>query len=161
MPVPAGNLLGEEGDGFGILMRELPRERLVIGIIAVAAMERALQETIAYTKSRDVFGAPLFNMQHVRLELADLATVVRTSRVFLDDCVERFIDGTLDPATASMAKWWLTQNQCDVTDRCLQLFGGYGYMREYLISRLYIDARAQKIYGGANEVMKDLIARSL
>ena len=161
VPVPAGNLLGEEGDGFGILMRELPRERLVIGIIAVAAMERALQETIAYTKSRDVFGAPLFNMQHVRLELADLATVVRTSRVFLDDCVERFIDGTLDPATASMAKWWLTQNQCDVTDRCLQLFGGYGYMREYLISRLYIDARAQKIYGGANEVMKDLIARSL
>lgn len=161
VPVPTGNLLGGEGGGFGILMRELPRERLVIAVTAVAAMERALEETIAYTKARDAFGAPLFTMQHIRLELAELATVVRASRVFLDDCIERFIDGTLDPATASMAKWWLTQNQCDVTDRCLQLFGGYGYMREYVISRLYADARAQKIYGGANEVMKDLIARSL
>jgi alkylation response protein AidB-like acyl-CoA dehydrogenase len=161
VPVPAGNLLGEEGDGFAIMMRELPRERLVIAVTAVAAMERALEETIAYTKARDAFGAPLFNMQLIRIELAELATAVRASRVFLDDCIERFIDGTLDPATASMAKWWLTQNQCDVTDRCLQLFGGYGYMREYLISRLYADARAQKIYGGTNEIMKDLIARSL
>ena len=159
--VPAGNLLGDEGAGFRILMSELPRERLVIAVSAVAAMERALEETIAYTKTRQVYGAPLFAMQHVRLELAELATVVRTSRVFLDDCIERFIAGSLDRATASMAKWWLTQNQCDVIDRCLQLFGGYGYMREYLISRLYADARAQKIYGGTNEVMKDLISRSL
>ncbi|MGY4766387.1 acyl-CoA dehydrogenase family protein [Kribbella sp. CWNU-51] len=159
--VPAGNLLGDEGAGFRILMSELPRERLVIGVAAVAAMERALEETIAYTKTRHVYGAPLFAMQHVKLELAELATVVRTSRVFLDDCIERFIAGTLDRTTASMAKWWLTQNQCDVMDRCLQLFGGYGYMREYLISRLYADARAQKIYGGTNEVMKDLISRSL
>jgi acyl-CoA dehydrogenase len=158
VPVPVGNLLGEEGGGFSMMMRELPRERLVI---AVTAVERALQETIAYTKSREVFGAPLFAMQHVKLELAELATVVHASRVFLDDCIERFVSGTLDPATASMAKWWLTENQCSVTDRCLQLFGGYGYMREYLISRLHADARAQKIYGGTNEVMKDLIARSL
>jgi acyl-CoA dehydrogenase len=161
VPVPVGNLLGEEGGGFSMMMRELPRERLVIAVTAVAAVERALQETIAYTKSREVFGAPLFAMQHVKLELAELATVVHASRVFLDDCIERFVSGTLDPATASMAKWWLTENQCSVTDRCLQLFGGYGYMREYLISRLHADARAQKIYGGTNEVMKDLIARSL
>jgi acyl-CoA dehydrogenase len=161
VPVPVGNLLGEEGGGFSMMMRELPRERLVIAVTAVAAVERALQETIAYTKSREVFGAPLFAMQHVKLELAELATVVHASRVFLDDCIERFVSGTLDPATASMAKWWLTENQCNVTDRCLQLFGGYGYMREYLISRLHADARAQKIYGGTNEVMKDLIARSL
>ncbi|MFI6603657.1 acyl-CoA dehydrogenase family protein [Nonomuraea sp. NPDC050536] len=159
--VPAENLLGEEGAGFGMMMRDLPRERLVIGVNAVAAMERALEESIAYTKTREVFGAPLFSMQHVKFELAELATIVRASRVFLDDCVEKFVAGTLDPATASMAKWWLSQNQCDVTDRCLQLFGGYGYMREYLVSRLYADARAQKIYGGTNEVMKDLIARSL
>ncbi|MFI6503936.1 acyl-CoA dehydrogenase family protein [Nonomuraea typhae] len=159
--VPAANLLGEEGAGFRMMMRDLPRERLVIAVNAVAAMERALEETITHAKTREVFGAPLFSMQHVKFELAELATVVRTSRVFLDDCVERFIAGALDPATASMAKWWLTQNQCDVTDRCLQLFGGYGYMREYLVSRLYADARAQKIYGGTNEVMKDLISRSL
>src|SRR4029079_7085285 len=113
------------------------------------------------TKTREVFGAPLFDMQHVKLELAELATVVRTSRVFLDDCIEQFVAGPLDRTTASRAKWWLTQNQCDVADRCLQLFGGYGFMREYLISRLYADARAQKIYGGTNEVMKDLISRSL
>ncbi|TYB57435.1 acyl-CoA dehydrogenase [Nonomuraea sp. PA05] len=161
VPVPVENLLGAEGAGFGMLMRELPRERLVIAVSAVAAMERALEETIAYAKTREVFGAPLFAMQHVKFELAELATIVRASRVFLDDCVENFCAGTLDPATASMAKWWLTQNQCDVTDRCLQLFGGYGYMREYLISRLYVDARAQKIYGGTNEVMKDLISRAL
>ncbi|WP_238163766.1 acyl-CoA dehydrogenase family protein [Kribbella pittospori] len=159
--VPADYLVGEEGRGLEILKAELPRERLVIAITAVAAMERALEETVAYTKTREAFGGPLFAMQHVRLELAELATIVRASRVFLDDCVERFVDGTLEPATASMAKWWLTQNQTDVTDRCLQLFGGYGYMREFLISRLYVDARAQKIYGGANEVLKDHISRSL
>ncbi|NUT37374.1 MAG: acyl-CoA dehydrogenase [Hamadaea sp.] len=161
VPVPVENLLGAEGAGFGMLMRELPRERLVIAVTAVAAMERALEETIAYVKTREVFGAPQFAMQHVKFELAELATIVRASRVFLDDCVEKFCAGALDPATASMAKWWLTHNQCDVTDRCLQLFGGYGYMREYLISRLYADARAQKIYGGTNEVMKDLISRAL
>ena len=161
VPVPAENLLGEEGAGFSMMMRDLPRERLVIAVTAVAAMERALEETIAYAKTREVFGAPIFAMQHVKFELAELATIVRTSRVFMDDCVEKFVAGTLDPTTSSMAKWWLSQNQCDVTDRCLQLFGGYGYMREYLISRLYIDARAQKIYAGTNEVMKDLISRSL
>jgi acyl-CoA dehydrogenase len=100
-------------------------------------------------------------MQHTRFELAECATLVHVGRVFIDSCIERHLAGTLDAPTASMAKWWLTEIQCQVTDRCLQLFGGYGYMNEYLISRLYNDARVQKIYGGTNEVMKDVISRSL
>lgn len=159
--VPSVNLLGEEGRGFGMLMNQLNQERLVIGLQAVAAMETALAETVRHTKDRQAFGAPLFDMQHVRLELAELATFARAGRVFIDDCLSRHLAGELDTPTASMAKWWLTDLQCQLTDRCLQLFGGYGYMREYLISRLYADARVQKIYGGANEVMKDVIARSL
>jgi acyl-CoA dehydrogenase len=159
--VPTANLLGEEGKGFAMLMDQLVRERLVIGLQAVSAMETAMAETIRYTKDRQVFGAPLFAMQHTRLELAELATLTHAGRVFVDDCIDRHLAGDLDTPTASMAKWWLTEIQCQVTDRCLQLFGGYGYMREYLISRLYADARVQKIYGGTNEVMKDVIARSL
>ena len=159
--LPSGNLLGGEGTGFAMLMNQLRQERLVIGLSAVAAMETALDETVRYTKSRHAFGAPLFDMQHTRLELAELATLTHAARVFVDSCIGRHLAGELDTPTASMAKWWLTELQCQVTDRCLQLFGGYGYMREYLISRLYADARVQKIYGGANEVMKDVIARSL
>jgi acyl-CoA dehydrogenase len=159
--VPAANLLGEEGTGFAMLMNQLRQERLVIGLQAVSAMETAMGETIRYTKARQAFGAPLFDMQHTRLELAELATLTHAGRVFIDSCIERHLAGELDTPTASMAKWWLTELQCQVTDRCLQLFGGYGYMKEYLISRLYADARVQKIYGGANEVMKDVIARSL
>jgi acyl-CoA dehydrogenase len=159
--VPHGNLLGDEGQGFGMLMNQLRQERLIIGVQAVAAAETALAETVRYTKERRAFGGTLFDMQHTRLELAELATLVHAGRVFVDSCVQRHLDGELDTATASMAKWWLTDLQGQVTDRCLQLFGGYGYMREYLISRLYADARVQRIYGGANEVMKDVIARSL
>ena len=159
--VPAENLLGAEGKGFTMLMNQLRQERLIIGLQGVAAMETALAETVRYTKSREAFGGPLFDMQHVRLELAELATLAHAGRVFIDSCIERHLSGELDTPTASMAKWWLTEIQCQVTDRCLQLFGGYGYMKEYLISRLYADARVQKIYGGANEVMKDVIARSL
>jgi len=159
--VPHTNLLGTEGSGFAMLMNQLRQERLCIGLQAVAASETALAETVRYTKERQAFGGALFDMQHVRLELAELATLVHAGRVFVDSCIDRHINGELDTPTASMAKWWLTDVQGQVTDRCLQFFGGYGYMKEFLISRLYADARVQRIYGGANEVMKDVIARSL
>ncbi|MGW0593422.1 acyl-CoA dehydrogenase family protein [Streptosporangium sp. NPDC002607] len=160
--VPSSALLGGvEGQGFVQLMRQLPQERLIIGIMAVTAAEEALAQTVAYVKQRHVFGEPLIAKQNTRFELAECATLVHTGRVFADSCVERHLRGELDPATASMAKWWLSDVQCQVIDRCLQLFGGYGYMREFPIARMYADARAQKIYGGTNEIMKELIARSL
>jgi acyl-CoA dehydrogenase len=160
--VPAAGLLGGvEGRGFAQLMGSLPQERLVIGIGAVAAMERAVSLATAYAKQRHAFGKPLIGHQNTRMVLAECATRARVSRVFLDDCVARHARGELDTATASMAKWWLTDGQCEVVDRCLQLFGGYGYTTEYPIARMYTDARAQKIYGGTNEIMKELIARAL
>jgi acyl-CoA dehydrogenase len=159
--VPADSLLGEEGRGFAMLMNQLGQERLTIGIQAVGVAETALKETLRYTRAREAFGGTVFDMQHTRFELAECATVTHVARVFLDDCISRHIAGGLDASTAAMSKWWLTDVQCQVVDRCLQLFGGYGYMKEYLISRLYNDARVQKIYGGTNEVMKDLISRSL
>jgi len=161
VPVPKANLLGREGGGFAMLMEQLPQERLLIGVVAVAAMERALDEAVTYAKARRAFGGMLFDLQSVRLQLAECATLVRISRVFLDNAIEKHLRGELDAATASMAKWWLTDTQSQVIDRCLQLFGGYGYIREYPIARLYADARGQRIYGGANEIMKELIARSL
>jgi acyl-CoA dehydrogenase len=160
--VPAANLLGEaEGLGFVQLMRQLPQERLVIGVGAVAAMERAVELTVAYTKERTAFGKPLIGHQNTRMVLAECATRARASRVFLDDCIARHVQGELDVATAAMAKYWLTDGQCEVIDRCLQLFGGYGYTTEFPIAQMYTDARAQKIYGGTNEIMKELIARAL
>ncbi|MEU7906883.1 acyl-CoA dehydrogenase family protein [Actinoplanes sp. NPDC049118] len=160
--VPAANLLGEaEGLGFVQLMRQLPQERLVIGIGAVAAMERAVELTVAYTKERTAFGKPLIGHQNTRMVLAECATRARASRIFLDDCIARHVNGDLDVATAAMAKYWLTDGQCEVVDRCLQLFGGYGYTTEFPIAQMYTDARAQKIYGGTNEIMKELIARAL
>ncbi|WP_436970589.1 acyl-CoA dehydrogenase family protein [Micromonospora avicenniae] len=160
--VPAANLLGgAEGLGFGQLMQQLPQERLVIGVGAVAAMERAVELTVAYAKERTAFGKPLLGHQNTRMVLAECATRTRASRVFLDDCISRHARGELDVATAAMAKYWLTDGQCEVVDRCLQLFGGYGYTTEYPIARMYADARAQKIYGGTNEIMKELIARAL
>lgn len=159
--VPARNLLGTEGRGFHQIMAQLPQERLIIGITAVGAIEMALEATVRHTKERKAFGAPLLNLQNTRFQLAECATDARIARVFLDDCIVRHVREGLDDATAAMCKWWLTQVQCDVIDRCLQMFGGYGYMREYPIARLYADARAQRIYGGANEIQKELIARSL
>ncbi|GAA3928236.1 acyl-CoA dehydrogenase family protein [Actinoplanes auranticolor] len=160
--VPAANLLGgTEGLGFAQLMGQLPQERLVIGIGAVAAMERAIDLTVAYCKQRTAFGKPLIGHQNTRMVLAECATRTRASRVFLDDCIARHVRGELDVATAAMAKYWLTEGQCEVVDRCLQLFGGYGYTTEYPIAQMYADARAQKIYGGTNEIMKELIARAL
>ncbi|MEV4117930.1 acyl-CoA dehydrogenase family protein [Micromonospora sp. NPDC049645] len=160
--VPAANLLGgAEGLGFIQLMQQLPQERLVIGVGAVAAMERAVALTVAYAKERTAFGKTLMGHQNTRMVLADCATRTRVSRVFLDDCIVRHTRGDLDVATAAMAKSWLTDGQCEVVDRCLQLFGGYGYTTEYPIARMYADARVQKIYGGTNEIMKELIARAL
>lgn len=159
--VPAHNLLGAEGQGFAMLMSQLPQERLIIGIRAVAATECALALTVEHVKQREVFGKPLIEMQNTRFELAECATLARAARVFLDDCIQEHMRGELDTATAAMCKWWLTEVQCQVIDKCLQLFGGYGYMREYPVARLYADARAQKIYGGSNEIQKELIARAL
>ena len=141
-------------------MNELERERLGIGRQAVEALESALAKTIAYTNARVVFDAPLFDKQNTRFELAEVATLTRAGRVFIDDCIIKHVDGKLDGATAAMCKWWLTDVQFQVMDRCLQLFGGDGYMREYQISRMFTDARVQRIYGGAHEEMKEAIARS-
>jgi len=159
--VPAENLLGGEGQGFVQLMTQLPRERLVLAVAAVKTAERILHDTIAYTKDRRMFDGTLFDMQNTRFELAECATEVRLGRVFIDDCIRQMAAGTLDAATASMAKWWCSDMQNRVIDRCLQLHGGYGFMLEYPVALAYADARVQRIYGGANEVMKELIARSL
>jgi acyl-CoA dehydrogenase len=159
--VPAANLLGEEGRGFAQLMEQRPRERLVLSVAAVRAAARILHDTVIYTKGRRAFGGELFSLQHVRFELAECATEVRLGETFIEDCVRRQLDGTLDASTASMAKWWCTDMQNRVIDRCLQLHGGYGFMLEYPVARAYADARAQRIYGGANEIMKELISRSL
>ena len=159
--VPVANRLGEEGTGFFTMMRQLPQERLVIGVAAVAAMQRAVELATAYAKEREAFGKPLIAHQNTRMVLAECATRTRVARVFLDDCIERHRRGELDVATAAMAKSWLTEGQCEVVDRCLQIFGGYGYTTEYPIAKMYADARVQKIYGGTNEIMKELIARAL
>jgi alkylation response protein AidB-like acyl-CoA dehydrogenase len=160
--VPAANLLGaEEGQGFIQLMQQLPQERLAIAVAAVAAIEGALALTIKYTKEREAFGKPIFNFQNTKFKLAEMATTAKIARVFLDDCIVKHLRGELDIPTASMAKWWTTQMQCDVADECLQFFGGYGYMAEYPISRMYTDSRIQKIYGGTNEIMKEIISRFL
>jgi acyl-CoA dehydrogenase len=160
--VPTANLLGsEEGQGFAQLMQQLPRERLIIASGAVAMMQRALEHTIDYVKQRKAFGQRLLDFQNTRFKLAEAQTEAHIARVFVDDCIQRLLGGTLDAATAAMAKWWTTQKQCDIVDECLQLHGGYGYMLEYPIAQLYADSRVQKIYGGANEIMKELIAREL
>jgi acyl-CoA dehydrogenase len=160
--VPASNLLGtEEGQGFIQLMQQLPQERLLIAVAAVAAIEESLKHTLKYTKEREAFGRTVFKFQNTRFKLAELATTAKIARVFLDDCIVKHLRGELDVPTASMAKWWTTQMQCDVADECLQLFGGYGYMAEYPISKMFTDSRVQKIYGGTNEIMKELISRFL
>ena len=160
--VPTENLLGhEEGQGFIQLMQQLPQERLLIGTQAVAMIERALALTIDYVKERKAFGQPILAFQNTQFKLAELKTEATIGRVFHNDCVARHVAGGLDPVTASMAKAWLTDLQCKVMDECLQLHGGYGYMNEYPIARMFRDARVQRIYGGTNEIMKLLIGRSL
>ena len=160
--VPTSNLLGhEEGTGFVQLMQQLPQERLQIGTTAIAVIERALALTIDYVKERKAFGKTILEFQNTQFKLAELKTEATVGRVFYNDCVARHLNGGLDPVTASMAKYWLTDLQGKVVDECLQLFGGYGFMNEYPIARMYRDARVQRIYGGTNEIMKLLIARSL
>lgn len=160
--VPAGNLLGEqEGQGFVQLMQQLPQERLIIAVAAIAGMETALALTLDYVKQRQAFGRELIKFQNTKFELAECATEVAVTRAFIDQCLQRHLDGQLDVPTAAMAKMWATERLCRVADRCLQLFGGYGYMKEYPIARIWADARVQKIYGGTNEIMKEIIGRSL
>lgn len=160
--VPRFNLLGtEEGKGFYQLMEQLPWERLSIGVIALGAIDFAIEQTVAYTQDRKAFGKRIIDFQNTRFKLAEAKTKAEVLRSFIADCVARLDAGTLTASDASMAKWWGTQVQNEVVDECLQLFGGYGFMSEYPIGRLYCDSRVQKIYGGTNEVMKELIARTL
>ena len=160
--LPAESLLGiEEGQGFYQLMKELPQERLIVSIHAVAMIERALGLTIDYVKQRQAFGKKIIDFQNTQFVLAECKSEATVAKVFLDHCIERHVKGELDTVTASMAKYWLTDLVGKIVDRCLQLFGGYGYMDEYPISRLYRDARVLRIYAGTNEIMKLLIARSL
>jgi alkylation response protein AidB-like acyl-CoA dehydrogenase len=162
--VPAANLLGgpaHENKGFICLMEQLPWERLQIAIGAVAAAEAAIGWTVDYVKERTVFGQPVASFQNTRFKLAELQTEVQVARVFVDKCTELVLNNTLDTATASMAKYWCSDLQCKVMDECVQLFGGYGYMWEYPITRAYADARVQRIYGGTNEIMKEVITRAM
>ncbi|MCA6060376.1 MULTISPECIES: acyl-CoA dehydrogenase family protein [Thalassolituus] len=159
--LPASALLGEEGMGFVYLMRELPRERLVIGALACAAARGALDLTVAYTTERELFGQKLSQLQNTRFRIAEMETEYRVNQAFIDQCIGQYSAGELDTATASMAKYSATEMQFRVADGCLQLFGGYGYTSEYPISRAFTDARVQRIYGGASEIMKEVIARSL
>jgi acyl-CoA dehydrogenase len=160
--VPAANLLGAaEGRGFSQMMEQLPYERLSIGVLAVAAAEQAVAITARYVKERTAFGKPLVELQNTRFKLAECRTQAHVARVFLDSCIERFIAGRLDDASTAMAKYWLTEMQCRVIDECVQLHGGYGYMTEYPIARMWADSRVQRIYGGTNEIMKELIAWSV
>ena len=162
MHVPATSLLGPtEGKGFSQMMKQLSRERLMIGAGAVATMEEAVVITTKYVKERIAFGKPLIDLQNTRFKLAECRTESHIGRVFLDNCIQRCIEGQLDPVTAAMAKYWLTDCQCRVIDECVQLHGGYGYMLEYPIARMWTDARVERIYGGTNEIMKEVIGWSL
>ncbi len=159
--VPADAMLGGQGQGFYMLMQELAWERMQIAIMAVAACEAMLKWTVDYTRERKAFGKSILDFQNTRFELAEIKTETQIARVFLDKCVELVAQNKLDVATAAMAKYWCSDLQNKVADRCLQLHGGYGFMWEYPISRAYADARVQRIYGGTNEIMKELIGRTL
>jgi acyl-CoA dehydrogenase len=159
--VPKANLLGEVNRGFVYLMQELPWERLQIAISAVEAAQAAIDWTVDYTKERKAFGTTVASFQNTRFTLAELQTEVQVARVFVDRCIELLMQKKLDTATASMAKYWCSDLQCKVIDECVQLHGGYGYMWEYPIARAWADARVQRIYGGTNEIMKEVITRSM
>jgi acyl-CoA dehydrogenase len=159
--VPVSNLLGEEGRGFSYLMNELPRERLIAAAIAQVASERALDLTSEYAAQRHVFGAPLLALQNTRFVLGEVKADVTVGRTFLDDTINLFLKGEMDATRAAIAKLWCTELEGKATDKCLQIFGGWGYMWEYPIARLYADARVHRILAGSNEIMKELIARSI
>ncbi|MCW2271759.1 acyl-CoA dehydrogenase family protein [Pseudomonas sp. JUb96] len=160
--VPAANLLGgEEGSGMRQLMSDLSYERVGCAVGACASIERAVRLTTEYVRERKTFGKPLLEQQNIRFRLADAATQATLARVFVDHCIQRMVEGNMDAVTASKAKLWTTETLCQVVDECLQMFGGYGYMMEYPITRMYADARVQRIYAGTSEIMKEIIARSL
>jgi acyl-CoA dehydrogenase len=160
--VPAANLLGgNEGQGFYQLMSDLPYERALIAVSGVGAMEGALAETVRYVKERKAFGKSIAEFQNTKFKLAELATKTHVARVFVDDIIAKVAAGTLDTVTASMAKYWISEVQQEVLDECVQLHGGYGYMNEYLVCRMFADSRVQRIYGGTNEIMKEVISRAL
>jgi len=162
MRVPARNLLGGlEGQGFYQLMKQLPRERLSIAIGGVAMAEAAVLEAVKYAKERHAFGRPILDYQNTKFVLAECKADVLAGKTLIDYCIERYLEGTLDAATASMAKVWTTDMQCKVVDKCLKIFGGYGYIVEYPIAQMYAAARVQKIYGGTSEILKELVAREL
>jgi alkylation response protein AidB-like acyl-CoA dehydrogenase len=159
--VPAHNLLGEEGSGFRQLMEALPQERLSIAVSAMAGAVAAFDLTLTYVKEREAFGKPIGSFQNSRFMMAEMATRIQAGQAFADQCVELLNEGRLTAEHAAMAKWFLTDLQGDVLDACVQLHGGYGYMREYEVARWWADARVQRIYGGTNEIMKEIIGRSL
>ncbi|MDF1731668.1 MULTISPECIES: acyl-CoA dehydrogenase family protein [unclassified Minwuia] len=159
--IPADRILGEEGKGFVYLMQELAWERIQVAISAAAAMEAAVEMTVEYCKERKAFGQPLLEFQNTRFKLAEMKTIAQVARTFVDECLSKVLVNELDAETASMAKLWTSDMQNKVIDECLQLHGGYGYMWEYPITRMYADARVQRIYAGTNEIMKEIIARGL
>ena len=160
--VPKENLLGlQEGMGFFQLMQELLQECLIVAVGGVGAMELAMQETLAYTKERQAFGKPIFSFQNTRFKLAECQALLMASRALVDAAMVAHLQGELGVERAALIKYWISDNQCKLIDECLQLFGGYGYMKEYVIARLYADARVQRIYGGTNEIMKELASRFL
>ena len=161
MRVPQANLLEEEGKGFYQLVHNLPQERLSLGVGAVAAAEAILAATLDYVRERKAFGSPIASFQHSQFVLAELATEIDIARTYLDDCLAEHLTGDLTAARAARLKWWSTDLQVRTADRCLQLHGGYGYMREYSVARAFVDARIQTIYGGTNEIMKTIIAKEL
>jgi long-chain-acyl-CoA dehydrogenase len=162
MRVPVANLIGgNEGQGFFQLMEQLPQERLIIAVQGIGAMERALDETLRYTKERKAFGKALWDFQNTRFKLAEVQATVLAARALVDACMVAHLKGELDAARAALVKAWVSEQQGRVMDECLQLFGGYGYMMEYPIAELYVDARVQRIYGGTNEIMKELASRSM
>jgi alkylation response protein AidB-like acyl-CoA dehydrogenase len=158
--IPVENLIGEEGQGFRYLMQELPWERLQLALVAVSSCEAALPWTADYCKERQAFGRSISAFQNTQFKLAELRTETQIARVFVDRCIALSLESKLDVETAAMAKYWTSDLQCKVIDECLQLHGGYGYMRDYAIGRAFVDARAQRIYGGTNEIMNEIISRT-
>ena len=161
MRVPVANRLGEEGEGFYQLVRNLPQERLSLSVGAIAAAEGVFARTLEYVKERTAFGSPIASFQNTQFVLAELATELDIARTFLDDCIAEHVRGELSAARAARLKWWATELQVRTADRCLQLHGGYGYMREYPVARAFVDARIQTIYGGTSEIMKTIVAKDL
>jgi acyl-CoA dehydrogenase len=160
--VPASNLLGGvEGRGFSQMLEQLPYERLTVAVAAVATAEEAVAITTRHVKERTAFGKPLIEFQNTRFKLAECRTEARVGRVFVDDCVERFLGGERDAVSCAMAKYWLSDSECRIVDECVQLHGGYGYLAEHPIARMWADSRVQRIYAGTNEIMKEVIAWSL